>query len=86
MSEPIETRRKRLIHRSRYTGMKETDLLLGAFAGRYVPGFGDEDLERYETLLAEPDPDIYDWATGARPVPPVHDHRVMKLLKNFRVD
>jgi succinate dehydrogenase flavin-adding protein (antitoxin of CptAB toxin-antitoxin module) len=83
MSEPIEQRRKRLIHRSRYTGMKETDLLLGDFAMRHVPDFSAEDLERYERLLAEPDPDIYDWATGAQPVPIEHDHRVMKLLQNF---
>ena len=41
--EPVEIRRKRLIHRSLYTGMKETDLLLGAFARKELPGL----VERY---------------------------------------
>ena len=56
--EPIEIRRKRLIHRSRYTGMKETDLLLGAFAQRYVPGFDTDQLDAYERLLEETDADL----------------------------
>jgi len=86
MAETIEARRKRLIHRSRYTGMKETDLLLGAFAARYVPGFGPQELDQYERLLTVPDNDIFDWATGR--VPPEHgfDTPVLTLLKNFRID
>ena len=31
MAESLQDRRKRLIYRSSYTGMKETDLLLGRF-------------------------------------------------------
>ena len=45
MPEPLEIRRKRLIHRSLYTGMKETDLLLGAFARQHVPGFAAAELD-----------------------------------------
>jgi succinate dehydrogenase flavin-adding protein (antitoxin of CptAB toxin-antitoxin module) len=85
MNEPVDLRRKRLIHRSHYTGMKETDLLLGAFAQRYVPAFTAAQLDRYESLLAEPDPAIFDWASGRRPVPPAHDHDVMDLLKQFKI-
>ncbi len=87
MSEPPESvaaRRRRLIYRSRYTGMKETDLLLGPFAVRFVPDFSTDQLDRYERLLAEPDPDIFDWATGRQPVPGPHDNDVMTLLKNFK--
>lgn len=87
MPEPHESeaaRRRRLIHRSLYTGMKETDLLLGPFAQRHVPDFSTEQLDRYERLLEEADPDIFDWATGRQPVPARHDHDVMGLLKNFR--
>lgn len=83
-SEPIETRRKRLIHRSRYTGMKETDLLLGAFAQRYVPGFDAVELDQYERLLEETDVDLFDWATGRQPVPQHCESPVMTLLKNFK--
>ena len=70
--------------RSLYTGMKETDLLLGPFAQRHVPEFSPEQLDRYERLLEEADPDIFDWATGRQPVPVPHDHDVMRLLQNFK--
>ncbi|MGG2362470.1 succinate dehydrogenase assembly factor 2, partial [Salmonella enterica] len=43
----LEARRKRLIYRSLYTGMKETDLLLGAFARAHLPGFGSDELDQY---------------------------------------
>jgi antitoxin CptB len=85
MSETLETRRKRLIHRSRYTGMKETDLLLGSFAVQYVPSFSAAELDAYERLLAEQDPDIFDWATGRRAAPEEHNTPVLKLLINHRV-
>lgn len=84
MSESLEHRRKRLIHRSQYTGMKETDLLLGPFARRFVPAFTPDQLDRYEALLAEADPDIFDWATGRATVPPIHAHDVMTLLRDFK--
>ncbi|HEX6980178.1 MAG TPA: succinate dehydrogenase assembly factor 2 [Alphaproteobacteria bacterium] len=83
MTETIEVRRKRLIHRSRYTGMKETDLLLGRFAERYVPNFSAEQLNHYEQLLEAPDPMIFAWATGREPVPPEYQTEVMTLLQNF---
>jgi antitoxin CptB len=82
--EPTEIRRKRLIHRSRYTGMKETDLLLGAFALRYVPGFDPAQLDQYEHLLQETDIDLFDWATGRQPVPERCQNAVMRLLQNFK--
>jgi antitoxin CptB len=84
MPEPLEIRRKRLIHHSLYTGMKETDLLLGAFARRHVPGFSAAELDEYERLLREPDPDLFDWATGRLPVPARCRGPVMSLLMNFK--
>ncbi|MBP7066033.1 succinate dehydrogenase assembly factor 2 [Ferrovibrio sp.] len=86
MSEPIEIRRKRLIHRSLYTGMKETDLLLGGFAQAYLPGFDAAMLDQYEKLLdTNEDPQIYAWAIGRDPVPLAHDTPVMKLLQAYKL-
>ena len=84
MDEPLELRRKRLIHRSLYTGTKETDLLLGSFARRYLPSFTLGQLERYERLLAAPDPDIFRWVTGQAPIPARYRTDVMDLLRNFK--
>lgn len=80
----LAERRKRLIYRSSYTGTKETDLLLGPFARRFVPVFTAEQLDRFERLLAASDPDIFAWATGQAAAPPEHDHDVMVLLRVFR--
>ena len=83
MTEDITIRRKRLIHRSLYTGMKETDLLLGGFARKYLPEFSPEELDIYETLLEAGDPNIYVWAVGREEIPPEFQTNVMALLKEY---
>lgn len=85
MTEDIAIRRKRLLHRSRYTGMKETDLMLGRFANKYVKSFTDEELEIYETLLKAGDPSIYAWAVGREEVPAEYATSVMKKLQKFAI-
>lgn len=86
MAEDIETRRKRLLHRSLYTGMKEVDILLGSFARRHLQTFTEVELDQYEALLDNyDDPQIYAWAIGRDPVPPHLDTGVMKLLKAFKL-
>jgi len=81
--EPVDIRRKRLVHRSLYTGMKETDLLLGGFARSEVALMEMASLEMYEALLQEPDPSIYAWAIGRESVPPRHDNAVMAALRRY---
>lgn len=83
-AEDDAIRRKRMIFRSWHRGMKETDLMLGRFADRYVAGMTAEQLDRYEALLSSADPDIYNWVTRTVPVPPSHDTDIMRLLQNFK--
>lgn len=85
MSESLEARRKRLIHRSVYTGMKETDILLGTFARAHVPGFTAEQLDSYDNLLKAGDPNILDWAMGRVEPPAEYESDVLKLLINFKL-
>lgn len=85
MSESPQARRKRLIHRSVYTGMKETDILLGAFARAHVPEFDDGQLDAYENLLTAGDPNILDWALGRSEAPDEFRSDVLDLLKNFKL-
>ncbi len=85
MTEDIAIRRKRLLHRSRYTGMKETDLMLGRFAETYLSSFSEEELDIYETLLKAGDPSIYAWAVGREEVPEEYATTVMEKLKNFAI-
>lgn len=85
MTEDNTIRRKRLLHRSRYTGMKETDLMLGRFANKYINSFSDEELNIYEELLKAGDPSIYAWAVGREEVPEEYMTTVMEKLINFAI-
>ena len=83
--ESLETRRKKLSYRSRHRGTKEMDILLGAFADRYLDGFSAAQLDRFETLLQNSDPDLYGWVTGEQRVPDGQDSDVMRLFRDFKI-
>jgi len=78
-----EARIKRLIYRSSYTGMKETDLLLGQFAQTHLPHLSDADIDDFEKLLEEGDPALLAWVKGDEAVPEQFDTAVFKLIKDF---
>lgn len=59
-----DTRLKRLAMRSKRRGIKEMDLILGAFADGAMAGLPGPDLDLYEALLAENDHDLYQWVTA----------------------
>lgn len=80
----IDPRRKRLIFRSWHRGTKEMDLLMGSFADMHLPALTEAEVDAYEALLLEQDPDVYDWILGRAEVPPAHDTRVMALLRDHR--
>jgi antitoxin CptB len=68
-SESRDNRIRRLIYRSSYTGTKETDTLLGAFAREVLPALSDDHLDLYEDLLEYGDPAIWSWVSGQAEVP-----------------
>ncbi len=81
-TEAEDIRRKKLIFRAWHRGTRESDLLLGRFAEAHVPGFDSGQLDQFEALLTENDPDIYDWLTERQAAPAAHG-TVMLLLKRF---
>jgi antitoxin CptB len=83
--EALERRRKRLLYQSRHRGTKESDLLLGAFAGEYLPGFTPEQLDRYEAILAENDNTIFDWIYRRAAPPKDAETDVLRLLLDYKV-
>ena len=80
----LSDRVRRLIFQASYTGMKETDLLLGHFAKSYLADLSDDDLTDFENLLAAGDHWIYAWVTGNEAVPDAYNTPVFKLIKNFK--
>lgn len=85
MSDANEVRRKRVLFRAHHTGMRENDLLVGAFADRHLAELDDAGVEWLEWLLANHDDiDLYNWITGREPVPEKLHHPVMTALVNFK--
>ncbi len=82
-SDALEVRRKRLMFRSSYRGMKELDLVIGAFAREYLDSFDGDALRQYEAILDVPDSDLLDWLVQKSPVPAGMDTDVMGKLMNF---
>jgi len=83
MARLEDPRRKRLLFRSWHRGTREMDLMLGRFATARLAEMSEKQIDRYEALLLESDPDLYDWINGRALVPTEHDHDVMEMLKNF---
>lgn len=85
MTEALEARRKRLRYRSTYTGTKETDLLLGAFAETHLDRLAVSDLDDYENLLSIEDPRLYTWITGQETPPEEFETPVLQMIRDFEL-
>ena len=81
--ETRENRIRRLIYQSSYTGTRETDLLLGQFANRYLNNLHDQHLDDYEALLAQGDQNILAWVRGDLKIPANLNSTVFSLVKDF---
>jgi antitoxin CptB len=84
MTDPLDTRRKRLLFRSWHRGIKEADLLLGSFAERHLAGFTPEQVDRYEVLLGADDSDLLAWIAGRLAPPSERESDVLRLLLGFK--
>jgi len=82
-NEDHETRLRRLRMRSWRRGMKEMDLILGNFADTALRNLSIEHLDAHETLMDEPDQDIYSWISGATPTPQVFRASIARILDNM---
>lgn len=78
--DALATRRRMLRFRSWHRGTREMDLVLGPFADRALEHFDAAALDQYEALLAQEDPDIFDWVTGRAAPPADADSPVLRRL------
>ena len=83
MTEPITIRQKRLVHRSRYRGCREADIIFGRFADTHVRNMDPNALDRYEALIEESDQDLMAWLMDREPVPERHDNDIFDMLRRF---
>ena len=78
-----ERRIKKLLFQSRHRGMREADVLIGGFAERHLAGLPDAQIDAFERLLDEPDPDVVDWILDRAPAPEAHRGAVLEMIKKF---
>ena len=74
---------KKLIYRSKYTGMKETDLLLGNFAENHLKKFTYKELNKYEKLLNSGDLRIWRLSINKELTYDEKEESIIKLIKEF---
>jgi antitoxin CptB len=60
---------KRLAWRAHHRGIREADLLVGAFFDRHSAGWTEAEIAWFEELLEEQDVDILAWAMGTAEAP-----------------
>lgn len=79
-----ESRLKKIRFRAWRRGFREADLILGPFADVHAHTLSPGQLDALETLLDQPDQDLYAWIIGREPTPESFDGEVMNLIKDFR--
>lgn len=65
----LESRKKRLIYRSKQRGWLEVDLLLGTWASEFVPKLSESELDEFEDFVNMETIDIYNVITLRLEVP-----------------
>jgi antitoxin CptB len=78
---PRDPRRRRLLFRATHRGTHETDLLVGGYVTSRVDGLSESELDALEQVLELPDPDLADWLTGRRPIPPESDSAMLRAMR-----
>jgi antitoxin CptB len=76
-----KARLNRLRFRAWHRGVREADLLIGAYFDRWHAGWSDEEMGWFEALLEEQDIDILAWAMGSAVVPARWQSEMMRRLQ-----
>ncbi len=84
-SAGLDIRRRKLLFRSWHRGTREMDLIMGRFADAHITGFSDTELDEFERLIENPDPDLLAWVTGVRAPPPGEDTEMFHRLCAFQM-
>ena len=77
----LDARRRRVHFRAWHRGMREMDLILGQFSDAEIARLSEADLDALETLMEEPDRDIFMWLTGEAETPETFDTPLLARIK-----
>ncbi|MDN5248239.1 MAG: succinate dehydrogenase assembly factor 2 [Wolbachia endosymbiont of Tyrophagus putrescentiae] len=76
----ISLLRRKLMYRSWHRGCKETDILLGNFALKYLNQFSLNELIEYEKIVDLDDHELYCYITNKKEFPSHLDKKIFNLL------
>ncbi len=79
-----DARLKKLLYRAEHRGFREADIIIGGFAQRHLAELSEAQLDEFEALIDQPDPDLYAWIIGREPTPEAFAGEVMDLIRSFR--
>ena len=81
----IDLLKKKILYRSEYRGIKETELLLNSFIKKYINGFSIIELKQLDDLLNVDDDSLFKWYLNKKVEIKIPNNKVSKLLKNFKI-
>ncbi len=83
--DKIDSLKRKIKYRSEYRGIKEMDLILGAFVKKYLEVFNYEELTDLYTILEMDDNHIYKWYLDKNNNSSIPVNKVSNLLKKFKL-
>ncbi|MDC0456681.1 succinate dehydrogenase assembly factor 2 [Alphaproteobacteria bacterium] len=75
---------KKLIYRSKYTGTRETDILLGDFADNFINNLNDDELLAYQKLLDSGDPRIWRLSIDIETTNSEKEKLIVQMIKKYK--
>ncbi len=79
--------RRRLIHCSKYRGIKEMDIIMSQFCRYVLPTLADDDLIHLDLLMRESDHDLYAWKNKfSTPPKAAFNNPLFQLYLDFELD
>ncbi|MBV9076120.1 MAG: succinate dehydrogenase assembly factor 2 [Methylobacteriaceae bacterium] len=81
--DALDPRRKRARFRAWHRGTRELDLIMGRFADREIATLPEAELDLFEALLEEAEPDVFAWVTGTKPAPDRFAGPLIERLATF---
>ncbi|UWI83245.1 succinate dehydrogenase assembly factor 2 [Wolbachia endosymbiont of Howardula sp.] len=82
----ISLLRKKLLYRSSHRGCKETDIILGAFALKFINSFSFSELIRYEKIVDLDDDILYFYINHYASLPTHLDRGMIRAIIHFVVE
>jgi antitoxin CptB len=83
MNTDVETRRRRAVWRASHRGTKELDILIGKYAEAHLERMPGDELARFESFLAVPDPELQDWLLAPSGPPDAEFAEFVGAIRRF---